>query len=170
MGATGLRESATESRPPIGGNSKARVKGCGKSAPGPWQQGSHGKPHPEQDRIGAARSQEQACFAPAARVGRLSVAAMRRLEEWLPRPIRCLLAYRRPDRTRLTGSLAFHSDGPAAVSGASDYAQAWRTSLMGRTKFVTLSCIESRRLRMGIGCHAYNRSNERNNERHNSGW
>ena len=47
------------------------MKGCGKSAPGPWQQGSHGKPHPEQDRIGAARfgfrrklEPGQACFAP----------------------------------------------------------------------------------------------------------
>ena len=33
----------------------ARVKGCGKSAPGNWQQDPHGKPHPEQGRIGAAR-------------------------------------------------------------------------------------------------------------------
>ena len=33
----------------------ARVKGCGKSAPGDWQQDPHGKPHPEQGRIGAAR-------------------------------------------------------------------------------------------------------------------
>ena len=35
--------------------STARVKGCGKSAPGGWQQNPHGKPHPEQGRIGAAR-------------------------------------------------------------------------------------------------------------------
>jgi hypothetical protein len=32
----------------------ARVKRCGKSAPRPWQQGRQGKPHREQDRIGAA--------------------------------------------------------------------------------------------------------------------
>ena len=33
---------------------RARAKRCGKSAPRPWQQGRHGKPHREQDRIGAA--------------------------------------------------------------------------------------------------------------------
>ncbi len=61
-----LRESATESRPPRQPvmaapsgdgervNSAARVKGCGKSAPRPRQRGRHGKPHPEQDRIGTA--------------------------------------------------------------------------------------------------------------------
>jgi hypothetical protein len=31
------------------------VKRWGKSPPGRWQQGSHGKPHPEQCRIGASR-------------------------------------------------------------------------------------------------------------------
>ena len=35
-----------------GSGAQARVKGCGKSAPGRWQQGSHGKPHPEQGQIG----------------------------------------------------------------------------------------------------------------------
>lgn len=30
------------------------MKGCGKSAPRIWQQVWHGKPHPEQDQIGAA--------------------------------------------------------------------------------------------------------------------
>ena len=34
---------------------QARVKGCGKSAPGLRQRGPHGKPHPEQGRIGVAR-------------------------------------------------------------------------------------------------------------------
>jgi hypothetical protein len=33
---------------------RARAKRCGKSAPRPWQQGRQGKPHREQDRIGAA--------------------------------------------------------------------------------------------------------------------
>jgi hypothetical protein len=57
----GSRESATESKPPMaprsfrGRGAQARVKGCGKSAPGRWQQRSHGKPHPEQGRIGASR-------------------------------------------------------------------------------------------------------------------
>ena len=35
-----------------GNGAQARVKGCGKSAPGAWQQASHGKPHPEQGQIG----------------------------------------------------------------------------------------------------------------------
>ena len=39
---------------------KARVKRCGKSAPRSWQQGRHGKPHREQDRIGAAGRRAQA--------------------------------------------------------------------------------------------------------------
>jgi len=29
-----------------------KLKGCGKSAPGVWQQGPQGKPHPEQNQIG----------------------------------------------------------------------------------------------------------------------
>jgi hypothetical protein len=56
------RDSATESKPPTGPETDrgARVKGCGKSAPRSWQQGRHGKPHREQDRIGAARERETA--------------------------------------------------------------------------------------------------------------
>ena len=53
----GARESATESKPPMAPRKRgaqARVKGCGKSAPGRWQQGPHGKPHPEQGRIGVS--------------------------------------------------------------------------------------------------------------------
>ncbi len=54
------RESATESKPPRRGNPCAvRVKGCGKSAPRGWQQPWHGKPHREQDQIGAAGSVRQ---------------------------------------------------------------------------------------------------------------
>ena len=55
-----LRESATENKPPgwmaaklAAAFTRARVKRCGKSAPRPWQQGWQGKPHREQDRIGA---------------------------------------------------------------------------------------------------------------------
>ncbi len=55
-----LRESATENKPPgwmlaklTAASPRARVKRCGKSAPRPWQQGRQGKPHREQDRIGA---------------------------------------------------------------------------------------------------------------------
>ena len=50
------RESATERIPRTGlQRPGARVKGCGKSAPRPRQRGWHGKPHPEQDQIGATR-------------------------------------------------------------------------------------------------------------------
>ena len=49
-----LRESATEIRPPARLAALVRVKRCGKSAPRPWQQGWHGKPHREQGRIGVA--------------------------------------------------------------------------------------------------------------------
>ncbi len=49
------RESATENRPPERATAKARVKRCGKSAPRVRQRRRHGKPHREQDRIGAAR-------------------------------------------------------------------------------------------------------------------
>ena len=56
-----LRESATESIPPMAcSQAQARVKGCGKSAPGLRQRGPHGKPHPEQGRIGAARPRKRA--------------------------------------------------------------------------------------------------------------
>src|SRR6185312_6025518 len=70
------RESATENRPLLptllweGG--AARVKRCGKSAPRRRQRRRHGKPHREQDRIGAARSCLQLrdrCPDPAVRVG-----------------------------------------------------------------------------------------------------
>ena len=51
------RDSATESKPPAGlSGRQVRVKGCGKSAPRAWQQERHGKPHREQDRIGAVRA------------------------------------------------------------------------------------------------------------------
>lgn len=47
------RDSTTESKPP--GSGRVRVKGCGKSAPRGRQRSRHGKPHREQDRIGAGR-------------------------------------------------------------------------------------------------------------------
>ncbi len=46
-----LRDSATESKPPI---LLVRVKGCGKSAPRFGQPKWQGKPHLEQDQIGMA--------------------------------------------------------------------------------------------------------------------
>jgi hypothetical protein len=67
---------------------KARVKRCGKSAPRPWQQGRQGKPHREQDRIGAAgrarKCRGRGHSRPAARVGRVRRAVTRVAEEWLP--------------------------------------------------------------------------------------
>ena len=100
-------ESATENRPPASG--LVRVKRWGKSPPRPWQQGRHGKPHREQCQIGSPRGQvpvrrkTAARFASAERdrVGSLSGAAMRRLDEWPSIP-----ALRgRGDRIRLTGLL-----------------------------------------------------------------
>ena len=66
-----LTESATESKPPkttlrplVGpGGGTARVKRCGKSAPRPWQQGWHGKPHLEQGQIGKQRVAATQCAA-----------------------------------------------------------------------------------------------------------
>jgi len=88
----------------------ARVKGCGKSAPRGWQQRRHGKPHREQNRIGAANRR-----VPAGRPG------------WLLEPVgdggpRGMVAQSRSagmDRTRLTGPLAhLPSTGGRACSPA----------------------------------------------------
>jgi hypothetical protein len=49
------RESATENKPPRDSRLAARVKRCGKSAPRAWQHERHGKPHREQNRIGATQ-------------------------------------------------------------------------------------------------------------------
>ena len=90
----GVRESATESIPPVFG--PVREKGCGKSAPRGRRRRRHGKPHRVQDRIGAAYG----LFRLVARVGRLRRKATSVLEEWSPRCREAL------DRTRLTGPLA----------------------------------------------------------------
>jgi len=55
------RESATESKPPRGFGQTVRVKGWGKSPPQAWRQDWHGKPRPEQDRIGGAHGLYPAC-------------------------------------------------------------------------------------------------------------
>ena len=104
------RDSATESRPPQTGSSDlagVRVKGCGKSAPRTRQRGRHGKPHREQDRIGAARPIPERGRAgllsrPVARVGRSRRSATTVPEEWPPRPGARASG---PYRTRLTGRL-----------------------------------------------------------------
>ena len=108
------RDSATENKPPARdprprGRRRARVKRCGKSAPRSWQQERQGKPHREQDRIGAAGGRNdlpgpRGHSRPVARVGRARRAAMRVPEEW---PSRVSPPRRRgADRTRLTGRLA----------------------------------------------------------------
>ena len=118
------RESATESKPPMAClQVQARVKGCGKSAPGLRQRGPHGKPHPEQGRIGAARWKQQVRFASTARVGCSSCGAIRGLDEWLPPRGRCASipragqnpAYRLPGKPVAPGN----NEGSGAFSGTS---------------------------------------------------
>ena len=102
------RESATESKPPARARPSGRVlrpvrvKGCGKSAPRLRRRRRHGKPHREQDRVGAAGpATGQAGFRAAARVGRARRPATGVPDEWSsPRGVRA-----RRDRTRLTGRL-----------------------------------------------------------------
>ena len=66
-------ESATESKPPMApSGAQARVKGCGKSAPGRRRRRSHGKPHLEQGQI----RDEELLAPPESRVGRLRQSAM----------------------------------------------------------------------------------------------
>ena len=123
-----VRDSATESRPPMTPDSirgQARVKGCGKSAPRGWQQSRHGKPHPEQDRIGAGRPfgdwrvSRQSSWT-CARPGW----SLERHGNMPPRGMAASAALSCPwagngrrYRTRLTGSPA-HTKGPAIVSRA----------------------------------------------------
>ena len=100
------RESATENKPPAQepqGVPRARAKRCGKSAPRPWQQGRQGKPHREQDRIGAAVPQGTGAFPPR----RPGWSREARCEA---RPRGMVVPRSRAtwgaDRTRLTGRLA----------------------------------------------------------------
>ena len=98
------RESATENRPPRGvALSAARVKRCGKSAPRDRQRKRHGKPHREQDQIGAAAlpaTASQTHFRVAARVGRVRRPVTGVPDEWSS-PMG-----NHGNRTRLTGHLA----------------------------------------------------------------
>jgi hypothetical protein len=65
---------------------QARVKRCGKSAPRLRRRRRHGKPHREQDRIGAARvlgaTLASSAILAAARVGCSRHGAIRAPEEW----------------------------------------------------------------------------------------
>src|SRR6266567_3987417 len=90
------RESATENVDRLRGeNPAARVKRCGKSAPRLRQRRRHGKPHREQDRIGAARGAIPGSMSgSAARVGCSRRRATGDPEEW-PSRAKCVLALRR---------------------------------------------------------------------------
>jgi hypothetical protein len=103
------RESATESTPPVRRciGRPVRVKRRGKSAPRRRQRRRQGKPHREQDQVGAAgiRGAIPRCRASlrtAARVGRMRRSATSVPEEW-PSPPRVTPRW---DRTRLTSRLA----------------------------------------------------------------
>jgi hypothetical protein len=105
------RDSATERTPPNPlrrAGRAARVKRCGKSAPHRRQRRRQGKPHREQDQVGAAgiRGAIRRCRASlraAARVGRTRRPATGVPEEW-PSPLARLIGGRH--RTRLMRRLA----------------------------------------------------------------
>ena len=100
------RESATESKPPLGPSDPGvRVKGCGKSAPRTQQCGRHGKPHREQNRIGTTGARARPVSRLVVRVGCSRRSATVVPEEWPPRSSRRLGPY----RTRLTGRLTLPS-------------------------------------------------------------
>ncbi len=74
-----VTESATESRPPMAlFREQARVKGCGKSAPGFRRRRLQGKPHLEQGQIG----DEEMPVSFESRVGCLSLSVMAVLDKW----------------------------------------------------------------------------------------
>lgn len=79
------RESATENKPPDGPRKRAtaRVKRRGKSSPRSGRPERHGKPHPEEDRIGGSRGPR--C---GPRVGRWRPSARTALEKWSSPPTR----------------------------------------------------------------------------------
>jgi len=111
------RDSATENIPPSPSSFvrdypcgiiwAVRVKWCGKSAPRCRQRWRQGKPHREQDQVGAAGTISQiwcqADLRAAARVGRARRSATNAPDEWPSPPPRLA---RRRDRTRLTDRLA----------------------------------------------------------------
>lgn len=80
---------------------RVRVKGWGKSPPRSQQWERHGKPHREQDRIGATRAQAQPVSRFVARVGRERRPVTGVPDEWSSRG-----GSPPPYRTRLTGRLA----------------------------------------------------------------
>ena len=79
------------------------MKGCGKSAPGVWRQAPHGKPHPEQDRIGVSCLLGRNISFRETRVGCLSAREQSPAEMNGCHRSADVEAYRLRDRTRLTG-------------------------------------------------------------------
>jgi hypothetical protein len=100
------RESATETKPPWA--TGARVKRCGKSAPRTRQRGRQGKPHQEQNRIGATRMPQgiQACLQ-ASRPGWLLEAVGNDCHRGMAATSGALRPG--PYKTRLTGRLTLSS-------------------------------------------------------------
>ena len=84
---------------------KARVKRCGKSAPRVRQRRRHGKPHREQDRIGAARVLGRKLGSPARSSPPPGLVA-RGTERSAPQRNGRRGGAFPPNRTRLTGRLA----------------------------------------------------------------
>ncbi len=109
------RESATEKRQPSP-CARVMVKRWGKSPPRTGQPGRHGKPHPEQCRIGAsrgtasARIPPQGCFSPRGPGWQLDPSATAGREEWSSSPG----SRSGGDRTRLTGHPRASSVDPGA--------------------------------------------------------
>src|SRR5262245_12333637 len=93
------RESATENRPPGGFACQARVKRWGKSPPRDRQRKRHGKPHREQDQIGAARRATGSGVS-ASPPGSVARGARQRASQRNGHP-----SPKGEDRTRLTGRL-----------------------------------------------------------------
>ena len=109
----------------------ARVKRCGKSAPRPWQQGRQGKPHREQDRIGAVgrarKRRGRGHSRPAARVGRVRRAVTCVPEEWL------LIARWRPHQARTEPGLqAVWIPNPLVIQQKCGAGPAWAGQPRGR--------------------------------------
>src|SRR5262249_15362566 len=96
------RESATENRPPARATGPARVKRRGKSSPRDRQRKRHGKPHPEQDQIGAARRATGSGVS-ASPPGSVARGVRQRTSQRNGH-----LPLHGGDRTRLTGRLTFY--------------------------------------------------------------
>src|SRR6266851_55665 len=95
------RESATENKPPARFAGPARVKRWGKSPPRDRQRKRHGKPHREQDQIGAARRATGSGVS-ASPPGSVARGVRQRTSQRNGH-----LPLHGGDRTRLTGRLTF---------------------------------------------------------------